>query len=208
MRIGNPTGRRLTWSSGELRFKSDGLALDSQGMVLQTSSTGTGDLPRVIRWVDSTDSPTATYTSMYDCNPCGGFFMNRGTGQLKFVVNNSVDASVLLQAGESGIPRATVRAVSTASASYVEIGGISNAGALPLRPQSSGSQALGDSTHLWSQLWVTEIATGTALFPVVSENGQHKVKNDGTNGSFTIGGNCTLTFEFGILVGRSGAGCP
>lgn len=75
-------------------------------------------------------------------------------------------------------------------------------------PRATNTYSLGDTTARWNEIWFNEPSTTTALFPLVSNSGRIMAKSDGTNGSFTIGGTCTLTFEYGILTGRSGAGCP
>ena len=69
-----------------------------------------------------------------------------------------------------------------------------------------GSSAAGAR---WANIYWSEPTTsGVALFPVVTSSGRMLAKNDGFNGTITIGGNCAITVAFGIVTGHSGAGCP
>jgi hypothetical protein len=90
------------------------------------------------------------------------------------------------------------------SLGYVDIGG-----AAVVRPAVSGVTDLGGATFKWNNIYMTDHDTGDRLFPLVTNSGQIMSKNDGydsaLHGALTIAG-CTLTYEFGILVGKSG-GC-
>jgi hypothetical protein len=193
---GNPYFR---WTGSDIDIKTVGMQLNSTvGLTIAANVSGSLETPKAITWIGG--------GSIYSQSANELHMQNNGNAMVQ-VGGSGSGAFVYLKGGGADVWQPYIRLVGGISG-YTEYGG-GTPGTLPFRPDVDNQYDFGAPSLRWRNIYFAEpIDNQFNLNPVMTKNGQLVRKSNVFTGSFVIGGNCTLTFEGGTMVSRSGAGCP
>jgi hypothetical protein len=190
-RVGNPAGRRVQWDGSDLGVYGDGFSLDSTGVVLKTTNVAHGEIGKMIRWMDGASLTGQIYAET-------GVMRAEGAGGIAGIDWTATKLTMRAGTFDSNQTRMQINQVGDI---VVDIFG--GPGVAALRPGANNTWDLGTSAAKWRDIYWSEPPTTGILYPLVSNAGRIMAKTNGSNGAITVAG-CTITVEFGIIVGHSG----
>lgn len=198
-RVGNPAADYLRWDGSNVTVISTNLTINNNGISMAASGA-----------ISCARGYSFSGGNIATCPSTTGMFYDTTVGALYLTASQTAgnNASIVISATPNSVGsnlQISLDGSTSKMQLYAGAGIIANANVLP---ESDNAENLGGASFRWKDVYIIEHTTGTALFPLVSNSGHIEAKNDGVNGSFVIGGNCTIVVEFGIITGHSGAGCP